>query len=80
MRRRCDADCRRLLRDAERRSAIADAAQPGDRLVLLEARYENVPQAEVARLFGSEFAEAIVKQPPGAWVGSDARPGTACTS
>ncbi|MGB2817290.1 MAG: peptidylprolyl isomerase [Burkholderiaceae bacterium] len=46
-----------------------DAARAGDPLMLLDARYEDMPQAEVARLFGAEFADEIVKQPPGAWVG-----------
>lgn len=61
------ADAARL-RDQLAANAI-DAARAGDRLALLEARYVDAPQAEVARLFGTEFADEIVRQPPGAWTG-----------
>ncbi len=64
-----DADARRLLDSLSRAGTSVDPAKSGDRLLLLEARYENMPQAEVARLFGSAFAEALVKQPVGQWVG-----------
>jgi hypothetical protein len=61
------ADAARLR---ERLAANAiDVARAGDRLALLEARYDDAPQAEVARLFGAEFADEIVRQPPGAWAG-----------
>ena len=61
-----EAPARRVeRRGADRRIP----AKLGDRLMLLEPRYENAPQSEVERLFGREFAEAIVKQPPGAWTG-----------
>lgn len=61
------ADAARLR---ERLAANAiDADKAGDALMLLEARYEGVPQGEVARLFGAQFADEIVKQPPGAWGG-----------
>ena len=61
------ADAARLR---ERLAANAiDAGKAGDSLMLLEARYEGVPQGEVARLFGATFADEIVKQPPGAWAG-----------
>jgi hypothetical protein len=61
------ADAARLR---ERLAANAiDAGKAGDALMLLEARYEGVPQGEVARLFGAQFADEIVKQPPGAWAG-----------
>lgn len=46
-----------------------DAAKAGDPLMLLESRYVDAPQTEVARLFGTEFAEAVVKQKPGTWAG-----------
>ena len=65
---RCEADATRLRERAGGAGSV-DPARAGDPLMLLEARYEDVPQAEVARLFGAEFAEEIVKQPPGAWIG-----------
>jgi hypothetical protein len=49
--------------------AAPDAATQGDRLTLLEPRYEDEPAAEVARLFGRDFADALVKQPVGRWSG-----------
>lgn len=61
------ADAARL-RDRLATKSI-DAARAGDALMLLEPRYEDVPQAEVGRLFGADFAEAIVKQAPGVWGG-----------
>ena len=63
------ADAKRLLEALNRAGAAADPAQSGDRLQLIDPRYENAPQAELARLFGNEFAEALVKQPIGKWVG-----------
>jgi parvulin-like peptidyl-prolyl isomerase len=63
-----EADAKRLL-GALNRARSPDPAQLGDRLLLLEPAYENAAQAEVARLFGTEFAEALVKQPVGRWVG-----------
>lgn len=61
------ADAARLRDRLAARSI--DPAKAGDALMLLEARYEGVPQGEVARLFGAQFADEIVKQPPGAWAG-----------
>ena len=61
------ADAARLR---ERLTANAiDPARGGDPLMLLEPRYDDVPQAEVARLFGEPFAAEIVRQAPGGWVG-----------
>ena len=62
------ADAKRLL-EALNGARPPDPAQLGDRLLLLEPGYEDAPQAEVARLFGTDFAEALVKQPVGQWVG-----------
>ena len=62
-----EADARRLLDGLN--GGREDAARAGDRLQLLEPRYEDAPQAEVARLFGAEFAAAVVGQPAGRWVG-----------
>ena len=61
-------DAKRLL-DALNGARPPDPAQLGDRLLLLEPGYQNAPQAEVARLFGADFAEALVKQPVGQWIG-----------
>jgi hypothetical protein len=64
-----EADAKRLLDALNRAGGAPDPAQMGDRLLLLEPRYENLPQHELARLFGTEFAEALVKQPVGKWFG-----------
>ena len=64
-----DRDVQRLLETLNAGGAAPDAAKLGDRLMLLEARYEDAPQLEIERLFGSEFAKAIVKEPQGRWVG-----------
>lgn len=62
------ADAGHLL--AELNAAGADArAGQGDGLLLLEPRYADVTQSEVARLFGSDFAKALFAQPVGRWVG-----------
>jgi hypothetical protein len=62
------ADAERLL-GALNGGRPVDPAQAGDRLLLLEPHYADVPQAEVARLFGSDFAAALIKLPPGRWTG-----------
>lgn len=62
------ADAKRLL-DALNSDRSPDPAPLGDRLLLLEPGYEKAPQADVARLFGADFAEALMKQPVGRWVG-----------
>ena len=64
-----DADAKRLLEALNSGSASQDPARLGDRLMLLEPRYEGESKTELARLFGSEFAEALVKQPAGQWAG-----------
>lgn len=63
-----DADAKRI---AERLTAkdAPDPATQGDRLSLLEARYENVAATEAARLFGQDFADALVRLPVGRWSG-----------
>jgi parvulin-like peptidyl-prolyl isomerase len=63
------ADVRRMLERLNAPGAGVDSAQLGDGLMLLEPRYENLPQHELERLFGREFAEALVEQKPGAWTG-----------
>lgn len=64
-----EADAKRLVDALNRGGASADGAAAGDRLALLDPRYEDITQTELARLFGTEFAEALVKQPTGNWVG-----------
>jgi hypothetical protein len=63
-----EADTKRLL-DALNGNGGIDPAQAGDGLLMLEPRYEDVLQSEIGRLFGAEFAAALVKLPAGAWVG-----------
>jgi hypothetical protein len=64
-----DADAKRLLDALNSAKGSPDVARAGDRLMLLESRYENATQTDLARLFGDEFAEAVVKQPVGHWAG-----------
>jgi hypothetical protein len=64
-----EADTKRLLHALDAAGPNADPARAGDRLTLLEPRYENATQSEIARVFGAEFAAAIVGQPPGTWSG-----------
>ncbi len=66
---RLEADAKRLLGQLNRAGATADPAALGDALRLLEARYENLPQFELERLFGEAFAKALFQQPIGTWVG-----------
>jgi len=40
-----------------------DPGPLGDRLLLLEPQYDDLTQTDVARTFGTEFAESIVTQP-----------------
>jgi len=63
------ADAAKLLEVLNRAGGPRDLAEVGDRLMLLEPRYENMAQPEVASQFGTEFAEALVRQSPGRWVG-----------
>jgi hypothetical protein len=63
------ADAKRLLGTLNRAGPSPDLAKVGDSLMLLESHYENASQADLARLFGAEFAESLVKQPVGEWVG-----------
>jgi parvulin-like peptidyl-prolyl isomerase len=64
-----EADAKRLLQALNAAGHNADAARAGDGLMLLEPRYENATQAEIARLFGAEFAAALVGQPTATWSG-----------
>ncbi|GIK85708.1 MAG: hypothetical protein BroJett026_11890 [Betaproteobacteria bacterium] len=62
-------DARRLADLLNGTGSTLDPASLGDGLTLLDARYENASQTDVARQFGREFAEAVVKQPVGRWAG-----------
>jgi len=64
-----EADVRRLLDTLNAAGGSTDLARVGDTLMLLEPHYENASPSEIARLFGADFAEALVKQPVGAWSG-----------
>jgi hypothetical protein len=64
-----EADVRRLLHTLNAAGPNADPARAGDRLMLLEPRYENATQSEIARVFGAAFATTVVGQPPGTWAG-----------
>jgi len=64
-----EADVRRLLGTLNTAGASTDPAAVGDTLMLLEARYEKASPSEIARMFGADFAEALVKQPVGTWSG-----------
>ena len=64
-----DADAKRLLDALNAPGGLRNVAEAGDRLMLLEPRYENATQTDLARLFGDEFAAAVVKQPTGRWSG-----------
>lgn len=62
-------DAARLLGTLSAGSGTVDIAGMGDRLLMLEPRYENASTSEIARLFGAGFAEALVRQPVGEWTG-----------
>lgn len=70
-RRRADtleADAKRLLAELERAGESDETAKQGDSR-LLEPRYENLSESDVAKIFSSDFAEALFKQPASRWVG-----------
>lgn len=64
-----DAEVGRLLATLNARRGDTDSLNAGDRLLLLEPRYEGVSKSELERIFGAEFAEQAVEQPVGRWVG-----------
>jgi hypothetical protein len=64
-----DADAKRQLAALNSGKAPTDPTRIGDSLMMLEPRYEGESKTELARLFGAEFAEALVKQPVGQWAG-----------
>ena len=64
-----DADAKRLLERLNAPGASTDLARLGDTLTLLDTQYENATQTDLARVFGADFADALVRQPTGKWVG-----------
>jgi hypothetical protein len=62
-----EGDVRRL-REALSAGTVGPS-QAGDRLLMLAPRYDNAPQTDIARLFGTEFAQSIVRLPAGEWSG-----------
>ncbi len=63
-----EADAKRLLAELNGGDSAAPAKR-SDGLLLLEPRYENASQSELAKLFGAEFAAALFEQKTGSWVG-----------
>ena len=59
-----EAEAKRLAAALEKKGPRADAA--GDSL-LLPSDMALAPKGEIARVFGSEFADAVVKLEPGHW-------------
>ena len=66
---RLQANARHLLDELNRSGASLEPSGQGDRLLLLEPRYDDVTQGEVRRLFGAAFADALFEQPVGSWTG-----------
>ena len=64
-----EAEVGRLLDRLNGAGDALDPARVGDGLMLLAPSYENTSQTEIARLFGDGFAQALVAQPTGRWVG-----------
>ncbi len=63
-----DADAAGLLDALRSRGDRLDLASIGDSL-MLESRYEDVSETDVARLFGQAFADVLALQPTGQWRG-----------
>ena len=59
-----EAEARRLASRLARRAAVAD---PGGDSPLLPPDMPLAPKAEIARVFGSEFADAVAGLPEGRW-------------
>lgn len=63
-----ESDAAGLLDALRSRGDRLDPATIGDSL-MLEARYEQATEDDIARLFGAEFGAALRDQPVGEWVG-----------
>lgn len=64
-----EGDAARLLETLNRAGSAREPPDVGDRLLLLEPRYSDLPQQELESRFGPEFAQALPKLPPGRWAG-----------
>ena len=62
-------DASRMLAQLNAPSPPADPSRLGDPLPLVEPVAASMPKSEVAALFGSTFADALVTQPAGRWLG-----------
>jgi len=62
------ADATRLLATLQRSPAMVDPERLGDSL-LLEARYEHVPEREVTLMFSQAFTHSLAALPVGVWSG-----------
>lgn len=62
------ADADRLLLELKKGGATADTLALGDRF-LLEAKFEALPDSEVAKLFGTAFSNRLAEMPVGKWRG-----------
>lgn len=65
---RLEADAAGLLDALRSRAGKLDPATLGDSL-MLEPRYEQVTEDDIAQLFGTAFGAALREQPAGAWAG-----------
>jgi len=63
-----DTDAAALLDVLRTRGDKVNPATLGDSL-MLEPRYEQVAESDIARLFGTDFEAALRDQPVGEWVG-----------
>jgi len=63
-----EVEGQRLLRQLAAGGPRVDTAALGDPL-MVPREVERTPRAEVARVFGEEFADAVLKVEPGRWTG-----------
>ncbi len=63
-----EADAQQLIAKLERAGPASDPASLSDSR-MLESRFDNVSRSDVAKVFGVAFADALVQQPTGRWVG-----------
>ena len=63
-----EQDAEALLVSFQTRDGAVDAHHAGDR-ILLDTRFDHVSQTSIARMFGEEFAKAVMPLPQGQWHG-----------